>query len=194
MVAKPKKNLISFELTPKNLLNLLRFSIEHPRQYTQALPLDGNFKAPIIFVITIYITSSLLKLLIDLITQQNPSVLFLGISGIVFALPLVILTKFIQAGVFYLLSKALKGQGSFKATFRASSYSAIPTILSFLPIISFISTLWEIILTTLALKRAHQFSYNRAIITVVTPFLIVVIVLIMLGLLAVNNLNLFPTV
>lgn len=173
---------VSFAITPKNFLNLLQLSIYHPNQYSEAIPLSGGKKEPLFFFILTSVLGSILSLLTDVVIKQKPEVLFLGISSIVFSIPLIILSLFIIAGILHLIAKALSGRGQFNSTLRAVSYSSILSIFSFIPLVSILTGVLMLYILAKALSRTHGFSLSRATITVITPFLLALVIMVMLGL------------
>ncbi len=176
-----KSPKVNFELSTKNLVFLLKLSLTKPKIYADNIPFDLGFKKPLIFVLIVSTIQSSLALIIKVASTQNTSVLFLGISQIVFSLPMVILFTFTSAGIYFLISKALGGKGNYKGVVAISCYSTIPNILG----VSFLGLVFSILVffvQIVALKRLNDFSYIKAATAVVAPLLILLVMVFMLGL------------
>lgn len=176
MEMKKKKEKVTF-------FSLLKLAVLHPKLYSKTIPLEGNFKSPLTFFLIVFASGSLIHSLIYAISVQNLTLVFLGISGTVFALPFAILVLFLISGALFLLSKLLSGKGSFKTSVYATAYSLVYLIFFGIPFIDVVAYLLMLFCLTLAFQRAQQYSIVKASINVAIPFLITLILSVILGLL-----------
>lgn len=118
--------------------------------------------------------------------------------------PLVgILMMFIYSGILLLFGRMLQGTGSFWDVFKAGSLTYIPSIVTGLlyyiwmifspdsyfsvyetsafsvivPLLSFVFSVWGVVINIAALAEAHRFSNWRAFFTLLIPFIILMIVI-----------------
>ncbi len=118
--------------------------------------------------------------------------------------PLVgILIMFIYSGILLLFGRMLQGTGSFWDVFKAGSLTYIPSIVTGLlyyiwmifspdsyfsvyetsafsvivPLLSFVFSVWGVVINIAVLAEAHRFSNWRAFFTLLIPFIIVMIVI-----------------
>jgi hypothetical protein len=157
-------------------LLLLKQCFLHPREYAEKIPLTGGFKEPIIFFLVIYGISSFLGLILNSILALNISKFFVGITGIVISLPFSLASLFIFSGILHFIAQLLGGKGDFKGSFRANAYASLPSILSWIPVISILAYALQTYIVIIAFHKLHHYSYRKAVLTVL-PFILIVLML-----------------
>ena len=77
------------------------------------------------------------------------------------------------------------GNRGFAATFRVSSYSSVSSLVSWIPIIGWIASLYGVYLAIVGVREVHNTTTGKAalvvLIPVITIFLLVVVFVILLG-------------
>jgi hypothetical protein len=104
------------------------------------------------------------------------SVIFAPIGGII--------GVFVIAGIAHLLVMLVVGttRSGFGATFRVASYTTVTSLVSWIPIIGWLLSLYGIYLSVVGIREMHGTTTGKAVLVVLIP-VIVVVVLALLGLL-----------
>lgn len=104
------------------------------------------------------------------------SVIFAPIGGII--------GVFVIAGIAHLLVILVVGttRSGFGATFRVASYTTVTSLVSWIPIIGWLLSLYGIYLSVVGIREMHGTTTGKAVLVVLIP-VIVVVVLALLGLL-----------
>lgn len=182
-MGRPKKKLLYPTLSFQNYQKLVRFSLTHPFLYIDSLSESPNITLSLKFFIVNIALGTFLKVILVLLLTQNITAVFLGISSLIFFLPISLALFLFSALILFLIAKALGGRGSFGRTLSICSYALIPTILFQLPILSILGLLYSIFLLTLSFKRVQGYSWSRAVFTVVLPFIVLITLLVSIGIL-----------
>lgn len=98
-------------------------------------------------------------------------------------IPLVaIIFYFIGIGVMHILARLFGGKAKYMEYFRAESHAAILGWLGILAIISylggiitFLTSIWGLVVSVVILKNVHKLTRGKAIIVVLLPFLAVLV-------------------
>ncbi len=104
------------------------------------------------------------------------SVIFAPIGGVI--------GVFVVAGIAHLLVRLVVGatNSGFGATFRVASYTEVTALVSWIPIIGWLLSLYGIYLSVVGIREMHATTTGKAVLVVLIP-VIVVVVLALLGLL-----------
>ena len=91
---------------------------------------------------------------------------------------------FVIAGIAHLLVMLVVGttRSGFGATFRVASYTTVTSLVSWIPIIGWLLSLYGIYLSVVGIREMHGTTTGKAVLVVLIP-VIVVVVLALLGLL-----------
>ena len=91
---------------------------------------------------------------------------------------------FVVAGIAHLLVMLVVGttNSGFGATFRVASYTTVTSLVSWIPIIGWLLSLYGIYLSVVGIREMHGTTTGKAVLVVLIP-VIVVVVLALLGLL-----------
>ena len=131
-------------------------------------------------------------------TEAYPDLSFVWIFLIfIILVPVIGMTfMFITTGIVFFIGKLLNGTGSFWDVFKASSISSIPAICTapllilgtainevsavglIVGILTFVISIWAVIILVAAIAEAHQLSIIRSIVTLIIPTIILVFLLI----------------
>jgi len=162
-----------------DVLRSIKEIVLHPKQFFATMPVNGSFRQPLIFALSISVAVGLLVC----ITQSKP---FIGIPAFII---LYIISMFIGAGLLWLIAKLAGGTGSYKATFRASAYCNVVSLVAWIPYVGFWATFYELWLLILGVQRAQNLSFKAACCVVLIPFFILFTTGIVLGLLMMPHLH-----
>ncbi len=145
----------------------------------------GDLINPLIFAIICYEVSAILGGLLRLVGIGAANQ---GVGGflvtIIFAPILAAIGLFIGAGILHLLVMLIVGSANsgFEATFRVVAYSAVTSLVSWIPFIGAILSLYGIYLGIVGIREVHNTTTGKAAIVVLIPA--VVIILLALALIA----------
>ncbi len=136
----------------------------------------GDFLNPLIFAIICYEVYSILSGILALagIGQQT----FAGfIVSLILAPIFAVIVLFIAAGILHLLVMLIVGSGNsgFEATFRVGAYAAVTSLVSWIPIIGWIASLYGIYLGIVGIREVHTTTTGKAALVVLIPAAVVLL-------------------
>jgi hypothetical protein len=155
-----------------------------PVEFFRGILRRGDLINPLIFAIICYEVSAILGGLLRLVgigaTNQN----FGGfLASIILAPILAAIGLFIGAGILHLLVMLIVGSrnSGFEATFRVVAYSAVTSLVSWIPFIGGILSLYGIYLAIVGIREMHNTTTGKAALVVLIPAAIVFLILILLA-------------
>ena len=167
----------------------------HPKQTARYVIEHKTIVYPLILLVIGYVLAGSAELLN---TEAYPDLSF-GWLFLIFIILVPIIGMgfmFMTAGIVFFIGKLLDGTGSFWDVFKASSISSIPAICiapllilgtavneviavgPIAGILTFVISIWAIVILVAAIAEAHQFSIIRSIITLIIPTILLVFLLI----------------
>lgn len=162
---------------------LVQLSILHPIEYAQTISNFSEPKEALLFFIYNFSLGFLIRILTNVLINKNLGFFFLGVDSLLFALPGVLLFLLILVLTFFLISKTLKGRASLSKQLIISSYCSSPLLLlAWVPILSLIATLISLAILIYSFKIINSFSLVKAGVTILIPFMVTTLLLIILGL------------
>ena len=162
-----------------------------PVDFFRGILRQGDFINPLIFAIICYEVSVILGGLLRLVgigADQG----FGGFIGSIILGPIfAVIGLFIGAGIIHLLVMLIIGSrnSGFEATFRVLAYSSVTSLVSWIPFIGWIASLYGIYLGIVGVREMHNTTTGKAAIVVLIP--VVVILLLVLALIALVGAFLF---
>jgi hypothetical protein len=162
-----------------------------PADFFRGILRQGDFINPLIFAIICYEVAAILGGLLSLVgigADQG----FGGFIGSIILAPIfAAIGLFIGAGILHLLVMLIVGSrnGGFEATFRVGAYAAVTSLVSWIPFIGAILSLYGIYLAIVGIREMHNTTTGKAAIVVLIP--VAVIILIALALIALVGAVLF---
>lgn len=149
-----------------------------PVGFFSGLQRQGDYLSPLIFALIVYEISAILTGIISVAVGNT------GIGGFILTLILTpifaTIVLFIGAGIFHLLVMLLVSPHSgFESTFRTGAYASVTGLVTWIPIIGAILSLYSIVLAVLGIRELHDTTTGRATLVVLIP----VAVLFVIGLL-----------
>jgi hypothetical protein len=155
-----------------------------PVEFFRGILRQGDLINPLIFAIICYEVSAILGGLLRLVgigaTNQN----FGGfLASIILAPILAAIGLFIGAGILHLLVMLIVGSrnSGFEATFRVVAYSAVTSLVSWIPFIGGILSLYGIYLAIVGIREVHNTTTGKAALVVLIPAAVALFILLLLA-------------
>jgi hypothetical protein len=168
----------------QSFINAVRGVVTAPVGFFRGIRREGDFVNPLIFAIICYEISAILGGLLGLVgvgmggTQGFGSFLI----GIILAPIFAAIGLFIGAGILHLLVMLIVGSrnSGFEGTFRVGAYSAVTSLVSWIPVIGWIASLYGIYLAIMGIREVHNTSTGKAAIVVLIPAVVVLLLVLLL--------------
>jgi hypothetical protein len=160
----------------QSFISTVRRVVLQPVDFYRGILRRGDFLNPLIFAIICYEVYSILSGILALagIGQQT----FAGfIVSLILAPIFAAIGLFIAAGILHLLVMLIVGSGNsgFEATFRVGAYAAVTSLVSWIPIIGWIASLYGIYLGIVGIREVHATTTGRAALVVLIPAAVVLL-------------------
>jgi hypothetical protein len=153
-----------------------------PVDFYRGIMRQGDFINPLIFAIICYEVFTILSGLLGLIGigQQQ------GFGGFIVSLILApifaAIGLFIGAGILHLLVMLIVGSrnSGYEATFRVGAYAAVTSLVSWIPFIGWIASLYGIYLAIVGVREVHNTTTGKAALVVLIPAAVVILLILIL--------------
>ena len=141
-----------------------------PSDFFANMPREGGFPPPLSFLAICMGISGVMGSLIFF----NPFPLVIAIVGLVFA--------FVGAGILqFILQNLFNGGGTYEGTFRVVAYAGVIHILSWIPVLGFLLTLYGFYLQIVGLASVHNVTKGKALLAVIIALIVYFLIMIPLG-------------
>ncbi len=156
-----------------------------PADFYRGILRQGDFINPLIFAIICYEVSAILGGIVGLAFGGRGFGGF--ISSIILAPIFAAIGLFIGAGIVHLLVMLIIGSrnAGFEGTFRVAAYSSVVNLVSWIPFIGWIASLYGIYLGIVGVREIHTTTTGKAALVVLIPaavvILLVLIFVVLLG-------------
>jgi hypothetical protein len=168
----------------QSFINAVRGVVTAPVGFFRGIRREGDFVNPLIFAIICYEISAILGGLLGLVgvgmggTQGFGSFLI----GIILAPIGAAIGLFIGAGILHLRVMLIVGSrnSGFEGTFRVGAYSSVTSLVSWIPVIGWIASLYGIYLAIMGIREVHNTSTGKAAIVVLIPAVVVLLLVLLL--------------
>jgi len=161
----------------QSFINTVRNVVTAPVGFFRGIRRQGDLVNPLIFAIICYEVSAILGGLISLMGLYNSEGFGSFLVSIILAPIFAAIGLFIGAGILHLLVMLIIGSGNagFEATFRVSAYSSVTSLVSWIPIIGWIASLYGIYLAIMGMREVHSTTTGKAALVVLIPAVIVIL-------------------
>jgi hypothetical protein len=177
-----------------SFVDVVRRVVFQPSAFFAGLPRQGSLLSPLLFAL---VCTEISVLLVGLLTfldvpggitwlfgaRGNQGFLaFLG--GLVIAPIAAAVSVFLAALVMHLLVILVVGSGhsGFGATFRIVAYSSVTSLVSWIPFVGWLFSLYRLYLATVGIREMHATTTGKALLIVVLPaILILALVVVVVG-------------
>jgi hypothetical protein len=159
----------------QSFINAVRGVVTAPVGFFRSIRREGDFVNPLIFAIICYEVSAILGGIIALAFGSRGFGGFL--ASIIFAPIGAAIGLFIGAGILHLLVMLIVGSrnSGFEGTFRVGAYSSVTSLVSWIPIIGLIASLYGIYLAIIGIREVHNTTTGKAAIVVLIPAVVVIL-------------------
>jgi hypothetical protein len=154
-----------------------------PVDFYRGILRQGDFINPLIFAIICYEVSAILGGLLRLVGIGPANQNFGGFLVAVILAPIfAAIGLFIGSGILYLLVMLIVGSrnAGFEATFRVVAYSAVTSLVSWIPFIGGILSLYSIYLAIVGIREVHNTTTGKAALVVLIPAAVILFLILIL--------------
>ena len=166
----------------QSFVEAARGVVTAPVGFFRGLIGHGDLVNPLIFSIICYEIAAILGGLLALvgISGQRGFGSFLG--SLVLAPIGAAIGLFIGAGILHLLVMLIIGSrnAGFAGTFRVSAYSSVTSLVSWIPVIGWIASLYGIYLAIVGVREVHNTTTGKAALVVLIPALVILFLIFVL--------------
>ncbi len=175
----------------QSFINAVRSVVTAPASFFRGIRREGDFINPLIFAIICYEVSAILGGLLGLVGISGSQGFGSFLVSIILAPIFAAIGLFIGAGILHLLVMLIIGSrnAGFEGTLRVSAYSSVTSLVSWIPIIGWIASLYGIYLAIVGIREVHTTTTGKAAIVVLIPA--VIVLLLVLALIALVGAALF---
>ena len=166
----------------QSFVNTVRNVVTVPGGFFHGLIGHGDLVNPLIFAIICYEISAFLGGLLALVGVGGQRGFGSFLGSLVLAPIGAAIGLFIGAGILHLLVMLVIGSrnAGFAGTFRVSAYSSVTSLVSWIPVIGWIASLYGIYLAIVGIREVHNTTTGKAAVVVLIPALIVLFLIFVL--------------
>src|SRR5215217_6283553 len=166
----------------QSFISTVQRVVLQPVSFFRGILRQGDFVNPLIFAIICYEVSAILGGLLQLVGIGRNTGFGGFISSIILAPIIAAIGLFIGAGIIHLLVMLIVGSrnAGFEGTFRVLAYSAVTSLVSWIPFIGGILSLYGIYLGIVGIREMHNTTTSKAAIVVLIPVAIIVLLVLAL--------------
>ena len=165
----------------QSFISTVRRVVLQPVDFYRSILRRGDFLNPLIFAIICYVVSAILGGLIALAFGNRGFGGFIG--NIVFAPIGAAIGLFIGAGILHLLVMVIVGSrnSGYEATFRVAAYTSVVNLVSWIPLIGWIASLYGIYLAIVGIREVHTTTTGKAALVVLIPVAVLLFIFLVLA-------------
>jgi hypothetical protein len=166
----------------QSFISAVRGVVTAPVGFFRSIRREGDFVNPLIFAIICYEVSAILGGLLSLVGVTGTRGFGSFLIGIILAPIGAAIGLFIGAGILHLLVMLIVGSrnAGFEGTFRVGAYSAVTTLVSWIPIIGLIASLYGIYLAIVGIREVHTTTTGKAALVVLIPAVVVLLLVLLI--------------
>jgi hypothetical protein len=166
----------------QSFINTVRNVVTAPVDFFRGIRRQGDLINPLIFAIICYEVSAILGGLLSLVGVYGNEGFGSFLVSIILAPIFAAIGLFIGAGILHLLVMLIIGSGNagFEGTVRVSAYSSVTSLVSWIPIIGWIASLYGIYLAIMGMREVHSTTTGKAALVVLIPAVVVFILVVIL--------------
>jgi len=166
----------------QSFINAVRNVVTSPAGYFRGIRRQGDFVNPLLFAIICYEVSAILGGLLSLVGVTGTKGFGSFLVGIILAPIFATIGLFIGAGIVHLLVMLIVGSrnAGFEGTFRVSAYSSVTSLVSWIPIIGVIASLYGVYIAIMGIREVHSTTTGRAALVVLIPVVLVIILAVLI--------------
>jgi hypothetical protein len=166
----------------QSFINAVRSVVTAPVDFFRGIRRQGDFVNPLLFAIICYEVSAILSGLLGLVGVGASRGFGSFLVALIIAPIAATLGLFIGAGIVHLLVMLIVGSGNagYEGTFRVSAYSSVTSLVSWIPIIGLIASLYGVYLAIVGIREVHSTTTGRAALVVLIPVIVVILLAVLI--------------
>jgi hypothetical protein len=155
----------------QSFINAVRGVVTAPVGFFRGIRREGDFVNPLIFALICYEVSAILSGLLALMGVFGGRGFGSFLVSLIVAPIFAAIGLFIGAGILHLLVMLIVGSrnSGFEGTFRVGAYSSVTSLVSWIPVIGWIASLYGIYLAIMGIREVHNTSTGKAALVVLIP-------------------------
>ena len=161
-----------------NYVETLKKVLTNPEGFYSEMPTEGGYQEPLTFAAINFAIFGLLTGIIAIILKGTSAV-SIG-TTLIGAVIIGIIGLFIGGIILFIFFKIFGGTGRFEGTVRILSYSSAVQVITWIPWIGWIISLYGIWLNIVGGKHVHNLTTLKSAIAVLLPVLILLVIIAML--------------
>lgn len=171
----------------QSFIRMVRNVVTAPVRFFRGIIGHNGLVNPLIFAIICYEVAAILGGLLALVGISGQRGFGSFLASLILAPIFATIGLFIGAGILHLLVMLIVGSrnAGFAGTFRVSAYSSVTSLVSWIPVIGWIASLYGIYLAIVGVREVHNTSTGKAAIVVLVPavvvFLLVLVIVALVG-------------
>ncbi len=152
-----------------------------PVNFFRGIRRRGDFLNPLIFAVICYEVFTILSGILALAGIGARQGFGEFIISLILAPIFAAIGLFIGAGILHLLVMLIVGSGNsgFEATFRVGAYAAVTSLVSWIPFIGWIASLYAIYLGIVGVREVHATTTGKAALVVLIPAAVVLLLVVL---------------
>jgi hypothetical protein len=155
----------------QSFINAVRGVVTAPVGFFRGIRREGDFVNPLIFALICYEVSAILSGLLGLVGVFGGRGFGSFLVSLIVAPIFAAIGLFIGAGILHLLVMLIVGSrnSGYEGTFRVGAYSSVTSLVSWIPVIGWIASLYGIYLGIMGIREVHNTSTGKAALVVLIP-------------------------
>ena len=160
----------------------VRSVVTTPAAFFRGILRQGDFVNPLIFALICYEVSAIIGGLLRLVGVGTDMGFGSYLVSIILAPIFAAIGLFIGAGILHLLVMLIVGSrnAGFEGTFRVVTYSSVTSLVSWLPFIGWIASLYGIYLAIVGIREVHTTTTGKAALVVLIPAAVILVLILIL--------------
>jgi hypothetical protein len=161
----------------QSLISTVQRVVLQPVAFFRSISRRGDFINPLIFAIICYEVFAMLSGLLAVAGIGGQRGFGQFITSLILAPIFAAIGLFIGAGILHLLVMLIVGSGNsgFEATFRVGTYAAVTSLVSWIPLIGWIASLYGIYLAIVGVREVHATTTGKAALVVLIPAAVIIL-------------------
>lgn len=166
----------------QSFVNTVRRVVLETADFFRGIVRQGDFLNPLIFALICYEVSAILGGLLGLAGLGGEQGVGAFLGSILLAPIFAAIGLLIGAGILHLLVMLIVGSNNagFEGTFRVGAYSSVTLLVSWIPFIGWIASLYGIYLAIVGIREVHNTTTGKAALAVLIPAIVVFVLVLLL--------------
>ena len=161
----------SYQDPVQSFISTVQRVVLQPVDFYRGILRRGDFVNPLIFAVICYEIFTILSGIFHLAGIGGQRGFGGFIASLILAPIFAAIGLFIGAAILHLLVMLIVGSGNsgFEATFRVGAYAAVTSLVSWIPFIGWIASLYGIYLAIVGIREVHATTTGKAVLVVLIP-------------------------